>query len=324
MDSNINCHTLKGPQFLGINSFMHLPLTRNLESADYAIIGVPLETLSSDRLGAKFAADEIRRISMTLRNQNLNLNINIPKELTGVDYGDINVKNYDLQTSLKKIEDLISEITEKRAIPIIIGGDHFLSLAKIRAMSKKYGALSLIIFDSHLDYNDSWHEDDYAHDFLLNKILEEKLIDVKHSVHLGLRGTIDDETNLLRIIQNGMKVITTSDIRNRGIKSVCNEINSIIGDNPTFCSFDISFIDPAFAPASGRVSVGGFSVHETFECLRGLCCLNFVGLEVVEFVPAYDPTQRTACAAANLIHEFLAILAFKKNIVKRKAKNSCE
>lgn len=318
MDSNTKYHNMKGPQFLGINSFMHLPLTRDIQSEDYAIIGVPLETLSNDRLGAKMAPDEIRRMSMTLRNQNLNLNINIPNELNGVDYGDIDVKNYDLQTSLKKIEDSISEITEKRTIPIIIGGDHFLSLAKIRAMSKKYGVLSLIMFDSHLDYHDGWHDNDYAHDFLLNKILEEKLIDVKHSVHLGLRGTIDDESNLLSIIQNGMKVITTTDIRNKGIRSVCTEIANIIGDNPTFCSFDISFIDPAYAPASGRVSVGGFSVYETFELLRELRNLNLAGLEVVEFVPPYDPTQRTASVVANLIHEFLAILACQKKMYSEK------
>lgn len=310
-----NTNLLKGPNFASECSFMRLPITNEIDNADYVFMGIPFETFSNQRTGSSEAPSEVRKMSKVLRNQNLNYDINIKKYLSGVDYGNVRISKDRLEESLVDIEEAVSKVVNKGVIPILVGGNHFLTIAKLRALVKENGQISLIVFDSQLDYRSESNSIKSSNEFWLNKAIEENLIDINKSVLIGLRGTINSKYEIQDLKNLGFKIITTSTVMETGIEKTCEDILENLKDRKVFCSFDISFIDPAFAPAAGKLEVGGFSVYETFKLLRNLKDINYVGFEVVEYIPVYDFTQRTGFTVASLIHEFLAILANKKRLI---------
>ncbi|NLP31148.1 MAG: agmatinase [Clostridiales bacterium] len=305
-------NSLEIPRFAEIKTFMRLPYIKTVEDIDFAIVGVPFDTASSYRTGSRFGPSAVREISSLIKPYNLPHDINVSEYLSGIDYGDIPVVPGYIDESYKRIEAGLDPIVEAGAIPICIGGDHSITLGELRSISKIHGPVALVQFDSHFDTVDSYFGNKYNHGTVFKRALEEGLIDVERSIQVGMRGTFYSIADLKDSIDLGFKVITTYEMREMGLKEVAKQINERVGTGKAFLSFDIDFVDPAYAPGTGTIEVGGFTSFESLEILRELKNIDFVGYDLVEIIPAFDPSQITASLGSNIIFEFISIIALKK------------
>lgn len=303
---------IKSPRFSGIKTFMRLPFIKELEGVDFAIIGVPSDAGASFRTGQREGPAAIRKISALLRHHNPILNISPYDFLSGIDYGDLPVVPGYIEEGYKRIEEGLIPVLEAGIVPILLGGDHAITLPELRAIKKIHGRVSLIHFDSHSDTVDEYFGKPYNHGTPFKRAVEENLLLVDNSIQVGLRGSIYSHKHLDIPKDLGFEVITTQEIREIGIKEVIDRIYDRIKETKVFVSFDIDFVDPAFAPGTGTPEVGGFTSSEAMDLVRGLKGLNFVGFDLVEVLPAYDPSEITALLAANIIYEFISLLALNK------------
>ena len=300
------------PRFVNMGTFMRMERILNLEGLDFAIVGIPFDTASSFRTGARFGPSGIRNISTMIKPNNGIFETNIKKELKGGDYGDINIVPGYIHPSYEIIEQELDKIISAGVIPISLGGDHSISLAELRAIHKKHGPVSLVQFDSHADINEEVFGERYSHGTPFKRAIEEGLIDPHKSIQIGLRGSLYDLDEHKVGAELGLKIIPAHEMREIGFKQVINEIIKKVGDNKVSLTFDIDFVDPAYAPGTGTPEVGGFTSYETLNLIRGIKDLNFVGFDVVEVAPPYDFGEITSLLAANIVFEFLSILAYKK------------
>lgn len=306
-------NSLEVPRFAEIKTFMRLPNVKTTENIDYAIIGVPFDTGTTYRPGARFAPSAIRDISSLVKPYNVPQKVNVVDQLSGVDYGDIPVIPGFIEESYEKMTEGLRPIVDAGAIPICLGGDHSITLGELRAIAKVRGPVALVHFDSHFDTIDSYFGKKYNHGTVFKRALEEGLIDVEHSIQVGMRGTFYSEEDLKGSEDLGFQVITSFEIREIGIPETIQRIRQRVGDKKAFLTFDIDFVDPAFAPGTGTIEVGGFSSTEALHMVRQLKGLDFVGYDLVEVLPAYDPSQITAFLGANVVFEFISLIALNKS-----------
>ena len=303
---------LKSPRFIGIKTFMRLPHIRTVENIDFAIIGAPSDAGASFRTGQRDAPAAIRRVSAILRDHNPILNVSPFDYVSGVDYGDLPVVPGYIEDSYKKIEENLSPVVDAGVIPIILGGDHAITLPELRAIVKKHGPVALIHFDAHSDTSDEYFGHPYNHGTPFSRAIEEKLLLVDNSIQVGLRGSIFSKDHLKIPKSLGLEIITMEEIREISIKELIQRIISRVGDAKVFLTFDIDFVDPAFAPGTGTPEVGGVTSREAINLVRGLKDINFIGFDIVEVLPSYDPSEITSLLAANIVYEFISILAYNK------------
>jgi len=302
------------PSFASIRTFMRLPNIRSLgDDVDFAIVGLPFDTGSSGRIGSRFAPEAIRSASVSLGSYNIGLGISIFDHLGGVDYGDVKVVPGFIEESLKAISDTLSLIHQTNTVPIGIGGDHSVVLGELRAAAQKYGPLGLVLFDSHHDCWDSYQGHKYFHSTIFRRAIDENLIDLSHSIMCGLRGNVYSLRSWSYPTQLGVYSIPTLVMRQIGMKQTCEEIVNRVGNVPVFLSFDMDFIDPAYAPGVGTPEIGGFTTWEALELLRGIRELDIKAADLVEVIPVYDNSQLTSITAANIIFEMLSLLAWRKS-----------
>lgn len=298
-------------RFCGVRSFMRLPQIQTTEDVDFAIIGAPADTGSTFRTGSRFAPAAIREMSMMLRAASVTMDIDIFKYISGVDFGDVNVSPCNLEKAHKSIEEGIQTIVDGDVIPVCFGGDHSVTLPELRAVAKKHGPVALVQFDAHLDTYDIENGDILTHGTQFKIAVDEGLIDTAHSIQIGARGLFNTEA--IKTSENlGFKVITADQIRQLGFDEVGRIINKRVGDKKAFLTFDIDFVDPAYAPGTGTIEVGGFTSYESLYLLRQTKDINYVACDVVEVLPAFDPTQITAYMAGCVAHEFIAMLAYRR------------
>ena len=305
-------NSLEVPRFTEIKTFMRLPNVKTVEDIDYAIVGVPFDTATTFRPGARFGPAAIRDISSLVKPYNVPQKVNVVDELSGVDYGDIAVNPGYIEDTYDRMTAGLLPIVEAGVTPICLGGDHSITLGELRAIAKVHGPVALVHFDSHFDTIDSYFGKKYNHGTVFRRALEEGLIDVEHSIQIGMRGTFYSEDDLNGSTELGFKVLTTFDIREIGIEETLKIIKERVGDKKAFLTFDIDFVDPAYAPGTGTIEVGGFTSTEALHMVRQLKGINFVGYDLVEVLPAYDPSQITAFLGANLVFEFISLLALSK------------
>jgi agmatinase len=304
--------SLKSPRFCGVRTFMRLPYLETTEGIDFAIVGVPFDTGATYRIGARFGPEAIRSTSVLLRPHNMALDISIFDYCSGVDYGDLPVVPGYIEDSYKRIEQSLFPLVDKGVIPIFLGGDHSITLPELRALTKKHGPIAIIQFDSHTDTWDEYFGRPYNHGTTFRRCVEEGLIIVDRSIQIGIRGSVYSKDDIRAAESLGFKVITAKQGREIGIDNLIDLIRQRVGEVKAFITFDIDFVDPAYAPGTGTIEVGGFTSAEALELIRGLGGLNFTGFEVVEVLPAYDPAQITAFLAANIVYEFISLLALNK------------
>ncbi len=304
----------ESPRFSGIKTFMRLPHLKTTEGVDIAIIGVPFDTGASYRVGARFGPEAIRSVSALLRHHNEVLNVSIFDHCSVVDYGDLPVNPGYIEDSYKMIEDGIAPLLEADVIPIMLGGDHSVTLPELRAIVKKHGPVALIQFDSHTDTGNQRFGRKYTHGTPFRRAIEEGLLLVDNSIQVGMRGSVYEATSLDDARKLGFDLITTVEVQEQGIEALIKRIHDRVGDAKVFVSFDIDFVDPAYAPGTGTPEVGGFTSSETLRIVRGLKGLNFVAFDLVEVLPQYDPSLVTALLASNLVYEFMSLIALRKKL----------
>jgi agmatinase len=307
------------PKFAGIKTFMRLPHSRTAQGIDFAVVGVPWDGATSYRTGQRMAPEAIRRVSVTLRPYNLALDVGIFEHCSGVDYGDLAVIPGYIEETYAKIETELVPLVEAGVIPVMMGGDHSITLPELRAIANIHGPVALVHFDSHTDTNDQYFGKPFYHGSPFRRAVEESIILPDHSIQVGMHGSVyskdayDDARSL------GFMVSTMSDIRQTGIPTMIERIRDRVGQAKVFVTFDIDVVDPAFAPGTGTPEVGGFTSAEAIDLINGLKGLNFVGFDVVEVLPDCDTSDLTALMAANIIYEFLSLIALNKKDSKLKA-----
>ena len=302
----------KSPRFSGIRTFMRLPNVLDMQDVDFAIVGVPFDTGASYKTGARFGPSQIRETSTLQRNYSMNLDVNIFDYLSGVDYGDLPITPGYIHETYRQIEEGLTPILDAGVMPIVMGGDHSISLAELRAVAKKFGPVALVHFDSHLDTWDNYWGMKYTHGTPFRRACEEGLLDTAHSIQVGIRGSQYGPEDVQDSRALGFEVITANEMHEIGMKAVGERIRNRVKDAKTFFSFDIDFVDPAYAPGTGTIEVGGFTGYETISLIREMKDLHFVAADFVEVLPAIDPAGITSYMAANVMHEFIAALALQR------------
>ena len=303
------------PKFAGIKTYMRLPHSQAAGGIDFAVVGVPWDGATSYRTGQRLGPDAIRKVSVTLRPYNLALDVGIFEHCSGVDYGDLPVVAGYIEDTYAKIEAALSPLIAAGVIPVLMGGDHSVTLPELRAIARTHGPVALVHFDSHTDTNDQYFGKPYYHGSPFRRAVEENILLPANSIQVGMRGSVysidayDESTSL------GFKVVTMSAVREMGLQRLTEIIKDRVGQHKVFVTFDIDAVDPAYAPGTGTPEVGGFTSWEAIELVRGLRGMNFVGFDVVEVLPAYDPAEITALLAANIMYEFLALIALNKKVV---------
>ena len=304
--------SLQSPRFTGPSTFARLPYVRTLDEVDIAVVGVPFDTGVTYRVGGRFGPNAVRAASVMLRPYNPNLDIKPFDILSCVDYGDVAIVPGYTERSYAAIEAAVEPIVAAGVVPLLIGGDHSCTLPHLRA-TRSRGPVAVIDFDSHTDAWDSYFGEKYNHGTWMRRAIEEGLVDVDHSIEVGLRGSLYDagDWTVLRS-ELGLEFVTTEDIFRLGPAAVAAAIRDRVGDRRAFISFDIDVVDPAYAPGTGTPEAGGPSAHDLLAILRDLRGIDFVGFDVVEVIPAYDPAAQTATLAANLAYEMLSLVALRR------------
>ncbi|MCW4041393.1 MAG: agmatinase [Candidatus Bathyarchaeota archaeon] len=303
---------LVSPRFSGIKTFMRLPHVATVKDVDFAIIGIPSDAGASFRTGQRAGAAAIRHVSALLRHHNPILGISPFEYIKGIDYGDLPVVPGYIEATNNKIEESLDPIIDAGVIPISLGGDHGITLPELRAVRRKQGPVALLHFDSHSDTEDQYFGKPHNHGTPFRRAVEENLILPNKSIQLGLRGSIYSPDHLNTPRQLGFEIVTAEEMHEMGVVRVIDTIRTRIGNAKVFLTFDIDFVDPAYAPGTGTPEIGGFTSRETLQIVRGVKDLNFIGFDLVEVLPAYDPSQITALLAANIIYEFISIIAYQK------------
>ncbi len=304
----------ESPRFAGIKTFMRLPHIKTTKGVDVAIVGVPFDTGASYRVGARFGPEAIRNVSALLRHHNEVLDVSIFDHCSVVDYGDLPVNPGYIEDSYKMIEEGLLPILEGGVTPIMLGGDHSVTLPELRAVAKRYGPVALIHLDSHSDTGDKRFGRRYTHGTPFRRAIEEELILVDHSIQAGMRGSIYSRDSLDDARKLGFDLVTSVEIQDHGIDELIRRTRERAGGAKAFVSFDIDFVDPAYAPGTGTPEVGGFTSSEALRVVRGLKGLDLIGFDLVEVLPQHDPSQITALLAANIVYEFISLIALRKKV----------
>ncbi len=302
------------PRFEGIRTFMRLPHTTKLDNVDFLIAGVPFDTGATFRVGARFGPSGIRDNSLLLRPYNPAQNIEIFKYCSGIDYGDIPIVPGYLPESHKLIEQKTESLFQPNIVPIFMGGDHSVSLPILRSIKKKHGPIGLIHFDAHSDLWHGYYNNRDTHGTPFRRALEENLIDPSASCQIGLRGPLYDKKDYLMSKDAGLLSITGPELHSIGIEKALSLVKKRIGNKKAYLTFDIDFIDPAFAPGTGTPEAGGFTGYDAISFIRGLTKIHFIGFDMVEVMPPYDPAHVTSLLAANIIYEFISLIAVQKKL----------
>jgi guanidinopropionase len=306
------------PRFGEVASFMRLPVERDPKKLDIALCGVPWDGGTTNRPGARHGPRAIRDASTLMRRVH-HVSLTAPYELCRVgDCGDTPVNPIDLTDSLKRIEAFYARLHKAGAVPLSAGGDHLVTLPILRAIARKR-PVGLIHFDAHSDTSDSYFGGEkYTHGTPFRRAVEEGLLDPKRVVQIGIRGSLysRDDNDWAR--KQGMRVITIEDYFDLGVEKVIAEARRVVGTGPTYVSFDVDGLDPAFAPGTGTPEIGGYTPHEAQRMLRGLRGLDLVGGDVVEVSPPFDMSGNTALVGVTMMWEILCLLS--EAVAKRKGR----
>ena len=298
------------PRFSGVRTFARLPHRTDLGGVDAAVYGIPFDTGTSFRPGARFGPEAIRSASALLRPYSPAWDVNVVEELAIVDYGDLPVAPGDTLETYRRAEAALEPLVEAGVLPLALGGDHSITLVELRVLARRHGPLALVQLDSHADTWDEYFGQKYFHGTTFLRACEEGLLDAAASVQAGMRGTVYGPGDLDESRRLGFTVLSTEELRDLGPAGYGELVRERVGERPVFLTFDVDFLDPAVAPGTGTPEIGGFSTAEALAFLRSLAGLRLAGADVVEVAPAYDgPGQQTALAAANVAWELLALYA---------------
>jgi agmatinase len=288
---------------------MRLPHVEDPHGLDVAIVGVPYDGGTSYRPGARLGPREIRAQSSLIRPYSYFQKVSPFDRLNVADVGDVDAPPVSIERCYEVIEARVGAIVDAGARPILIGGDHSISLPVLRALARHHGPLALVQFDAHIDTWDEYFGGKYFHGTPFRRAIEEGLIDGKRFVQVGIRGPMYGEDDFDFHRQHGITMIDIDQVKARGVEWTVDRIREVV-NGPAYMTFDIDSVDPAFAPGTGTPEVGGLTSHEAQRLVRGLAGLQLTGGDIVDVAPVFDgPGQITALLAANLMFELLCAMA---------------
>jgi guanidinobutyrase len=296
------------PRFGGIASMMRLPVVDSPVGLDAAFIGVPLDIGTSHRPGTRFGPRQIRAESALIRPYNMATGAAPFDTLQVADLGDVPINTYSLEKSLSIITNFYQTVLQAGCIPLTLGGDHTIALPISRAVAAKHGPVALVHVDAHADVNPDMFGERIAHGTPFRRAVEENLLDCHKVFQIGLRGSgyAADDFDWPR--QQGFTLVPAHEVWYQSLVPLMARVRDTIGNTPCYLSFDIDGIDPAYAGGTGTPEIGGLSVPQALEIIRGCCKLNMVGADLVEVSPPYDASGNTALLGANLLFEMLCVL----------------
>ena len=297
------------PRFAGPDTFARLPRLDEVGTAAVAVLGIPFDSGVSYRPGARFGPSAIRAGSKLLRPYHPALEVQPWAVQQVVDAGDVAANPFSIDDAITAVESHTRDLLAHVGHVIAIGGDHTIALPLLRATSARHGPVSLVHFDAHLDTWDTYFDAPYTHGTPFRRAVEEGLLALESSAHVGIRGPLYTPEDLLEDAGLGFATVSTLDVARRGVDDAIGRVCDRVGDRPVYVSIDIDVLDPAHAPGTGTPEPGGLTSRELQLILRGLDGLNVVGADVVEVAPAFDHAELTALAAANVVYELLGLFA---------------
>ena len=297
------------PRYTGIPTFLRAPYQEDPEGLDIALVGVPFDGGVTNRTGARHGPREIRNQSSLIRKINQATGLNPYESCRIADVGDAWVEGpFELEKSLDEIKGCFREIHDAGVVPVSAGGDHSVTLPIFRALAKQR-PVGMVHFDAHCDTGDDYLGSKFHHGAPFRRAVEEGLLDPKRTIQIGIRGSLNDLDIWKFSHDSGMRVIYIEEYHELGWKAVVEEARRVVGDGPTYISFDVDGLDPVYAPGTGTPEVGGLTTLEAQLMIRGLQGLNLIGGDLVEVAPPFDPTGNTALVGATLMFEILCVVA---------------
>jgi len=294
---------------------MRAPFAEDLRQLDIGLAGIPFDGGVTNRAGARHGPREVRNQSSMMRKINQSSGI-APFDLCRIaDVGDAWVaKPFELEGALREIESFYRRLHDHGVVPISVGGDHSVTLPVLRGIARDR-PVGLVQFDAHCDTGDDYLGSKFHHGAPFRRAVEEGLLDPKRTIQIGIRGGTVLPDLWRFSYESGMRVVTMDELADLGTARVIEEARRVVGDGPTYITFDVDGLDPAFAPGTGTPEVGGFSTFDAMRMIRGLRGLHLVGGDVVEISPPFDPSGTTALVGAAMMFEILCVVS--ESVAKR-------
>jgi agmatinase len=296
------------PRYSGVKTFARCPLVEDAEDVDVAVFGIPFDTATTNRPGARFGPEAIRAASVMLRPYNPVQDVQVFGRLSVADLGDVPVTPGNAERTVGQIGEALEPVVRTGARTLCLGGDHLVVLGELRAHAAVHGPLGLVLLDAHADVWDTYCGERYYHGSPFRRAVEEGLLDPARSLLAGMRGSLYGPGDVALPTDLGFEVIPCEELVSLSADEYGERVRARVGDGPLFLSFDVDVLDPAFAPGTGTPEAGGLATREALGLLRSLRALSFTGYDVVEVSPPYDGGgQQTAVAAANVAFELLTL-----------------
>lgn len=301
------------PRFAGIPTFMRLPHVPanhpRFDEVEVGLIGLPWDGGTTNRPGPRHGPRQLRDASTMIRAEHGVSGVRPYEAMSCADLGDVGPNPADIADSMERVTRFYRRVVGAGITPVTAGGDHLCSLPILRAVAAD-GPVGMVHFDSHTDlYRSYFGGTLYTHGTPFRRAVEEGLLDPRRTVQIGIRGTAYDREDRDFAVAEGIRVIPIEEVFDRGIPDVMAEARQVVGDARTYLSYDIDFVDPAFAPGTGTPEVGGPTSFQALQVVRELAGVNLVGADLVEVSPPFDPSGATAFLGASILFEILCILA---------------
>jgi agmatinase len=292
------------PTYAGILSFMRRRLSRDLAGVDAVVWGIPFDSAVTNRPGARFGPQAIRRASAILcGDPQYPFNADPFEHLAVIDWGDCSFDQGRPMEAAAQMRSQADAILASGAFLLTLGGDHFVTWPLLEAHAARHGPLALVQFDAH---QDTWDDDGgrIDHGSFVARAVKDGAVDASRSIQVGIRTHAPDDC--------GIEILYGEDVETLGIAGVVERIKARVGDAKAYVTFDIDCLDPAFAPGTGTPVSGGLSSREAMMILRRLGSLDIVGADIVEVAPAYDHADITAIAGSTVAQHYLGLLAERR------------
>ncbi len=302
------------PRYTGVRTFARCPNVTDPEGVDIAVAGVPFDTATSFRPGARFGPEGIRSASTLLRPYHPPLRVDVFERQSVVDWGDLAVTPGNAERTAAQIHEGLRPLVAAGVTPLVLGGDHSVVLGKLRAHAERHGPLGVVLIDAHADTWDQYYGERYFHGTPFRRAVEEGVLDPRRSVQVGLRGSLysaedEDDNHAL-----GFRTLPARELGTDGVRRALDLVGEVAG-GALYVTVDVDVLDPAFAPGTGTPEVGGLSTRELLGLLAGLperVGPDVVAADVVEVSPPYDPGGITALAGANIAYQLVTLLAARR------------
>jgi guanidinopropionase len=292
--------------FLGAPLRLEAPRRTDLGGLDVALVGVPLDLGVTNRPGARFGPRAVRQVERIGPYHHVHRFLPLSAVKAG-DIGDVPFRSrYSLADSIEDIEALFTRIAVAGVAPLAVGGDHSITFPILKALGAKR-PVGLVHIDAHCDTGGPFEGAKFHHGGPFRQAVLAGVLDPERTIQIGIRGGAEYLWEFS--YASGMTVMHAEELARLGAAKTIKKIRQVVGNGPTYISFDIDSLDPAFAPGTGTPEAGGLSTREAMELVRGCAGLDIVGGDVVEVAPQYDATTNTAQAAAQMLFEILAVVA---------------